>query len=319
MKDKDRTILAVKGLAIIGVVYHHLGTRRLDPEVLEWANVIVHQVRWCVLAFIMISGYLQAMSDAKKVRTFFVFTKTRVFRLLVPFFLLVFFYSCIWQFLQALHIPNIAVKIPPAFLDKLRTALWPVDSQVAEQLYFFPLLFGISITLVIVQKLAGIYGMWIAAVIAGAAGLIYYPTELTSFTFGVFTWGLSFYAAGYLLYHYRDRTTAIRVALLLVTALVIACEGWQGFIRSVPLWLLAEGTTLRIDRVPFLVALGEASGTIYIYHTPFLVRFLIIAATFLPGKVLQFLAVNLDAWISIGLCYLLYVTLKNTRAKIILM
>ena len=93
----------------------------------------------------------------------------------------------------------------------------------------------------------------------------------------------------------------------------------MGIIRCVPFWLIAEGTTLQLDRVPFLVKLGEASGTIYVYHTPFIVRFLVISATFLPGLFIQLIAINLDAWIAIGLCYLLFESLKNTRAKVLLM
>ncbi len=316
---KDRTILAIKGLAIIGVVYHHLGGRRTEPGLSNEEFILVFIFHWCVLAFIMVSGYLQALSDSKKQRTFPEFARTRVVRLLVPFVLLVFFYSCVWQLLQTLHIPNIATKIPLDFLGKLESALWPVNSQVAEQLYFFPLLFGVSILLVIVQKLLGIYGMWAAAIIPAVPGMIYYPTELTGFLWGVFLWSISFYACGYLLFHYRDRKTAIRLTLLIYTGALVAVDDWLGLVISVPLWLLAEGATLRLDRVPLLVKLGEASGTIYIYHTPFLVRFLVLTVGFFPVGPLQFLSVNLDAWISISLCYLLYVTLKNTRAKIILM
>jgi hypothetical protein len=316
---RDRTILALKGLAIIGVVYHHLSNRRTAPEIVGWEAIITCAFDWCVLAFICISGYLQALSDSKKQRTFPDFSRTRFLRLLVPFFLLLVFYSCIWQALQAAHIPNIAVKIPPDFLGKLKSGLWPNHSQVAEQLYFFPLLFGISIVLVIVQRILRLPGIWAAAVIAGAWGLASFPEDFTGFHKGVFIWGIFFYAAGYLLFHYRDRKTAIRVALLVATAVLIGGSGFDGFIRCIPLWLLAEGATIGIDRVPLLVKLGDASGTIYVYHTPFLVRFLVIATTLLPGDGLQFIAINLDAWVAIGLCYLLFESLKNTRAKVLLM
>jgi acyltransferase len=316
---KDRTVLALKGLAIIGVAYHHISNRRLDPEVLDTVHNIVLLFRWCVLAFFCVSGYLQALSDTKKQRPFLEFTRVKITRLLLPFFALVVFYSCLWQIVQATHIPDLAVKIPTDFVGKLLNALWPVDSQVAEQLYFFPLLFGISMVLIVVQKLLRLPGMWAAAIIAFAAGLVFFPDDFTRFKWGAFVWGIGFYAAGYLLFHYRERKSAIRLTLLAVTITLIAVNGGYGILRCVPLWLLAEGSTIHFDRIPFFTRLGEASGTIYIYHTPFLMQPLVIAATYLPGKIGQFIGINLAVVIAIGLCFLLFENLKDTRAKAILM
>ena len=317
---KDRTILALKGLAIIGVAYYHIASRRIDPELISWANYIIIAFRWCVLGFFLVSGYLQGLSDSKKHRTFLEFTRARVWRLLVPFVLFVLFYSCCWQLVQAIHLPNLAVNIPPDFIGKITSGLWPVDSQVAEQLYFFLLLFGISISLIIVQKLLGPYGMWAATVLAGAAGLIYFPSKFTGFNWGVFIWGIAFYAGGYLLFHYRTKKSAVRIALLVTTVILIGGSGTFGLSRCIPLWLLTEGTTLRLDRASLLVSLGDASGTIYVYHTPFLIRSLVIVTLLLVhGKVLQFIGLNLDVFMAIGLCWLLFESLKNTRAKVILM
>jgi hypothetical protein len=266
-----------------------------------------------------VSGYLQALSDSKKTRTFFEFTRIRMIRLLLPFVVLVVFYSCIWQALQAFHFPNVGVRIPKDFLGKLEQGLWPLDSMVAQQLYFFPLLFGISIVLVVTQKSLGLFGMWAAAVLAAGYSLVFYPTYFTGFYGAVFLWGISFYAAGYLLFHYRDRKKAIRVLLLFLTLLFYAVDGYLGLIRVIPLWLLSEGPAMGLDRSSFLAWLGEASGTIYIYHTPFIVLPLVIAATYLPGAAAQYCGILLATAITIALCCLIFETLKNTRAKVLLM
>ena len=316
---KDRTILALKGLAIIGVVFHHVTNRRLDPQAADWILLVIDIFQWCVLAFFCVSGYLQALSDSRKKRPLQEFVRLRVTRLLVPWVLLAVFYSCIWQILQALHIHNIGVKVPPTFIGKLEDVLWPLDSNVAQQLYFFPLLFAVSLVLVVVQAQAGLYGLWIAALVGASIGLRYYPYLFSSFAWGTFAWAVSFYAAGYLLYHYRAQKTAIRVALLAITIVMVIFSGYYGIIRVIPLWLLTEGPLLRLERVPLLERLGEASGTIYIYHTPFMVIPLTIAAASLPGPVAQFAGLLLTVAIAITLCTVIYELLKNSRAKVLLM
>jgi acyltransferase len=316
---KDRTILAIKGLAIIGVAFHHIANRRLDPHATEWLKVLIVLFDWCVLAFFCISGYLQALSDSKKVRSIWEFTQVRFNRLLVPYILLILFYSCIWQMVQAFHIPNIGVKIPADFIGKLRDSLWPVDNQVAQQLYFFPVLFAVSFLLVIIQSRLGLLGMWAAALITSGIGLKFFPDSFTGFTLGVFVWAIFFYAAGYLFFHYRTKKTSLRFALLAFTLLLIIFNGYPGLVRSVPLWLLAEGALIRLDHAPLLGRLGDASGTIYIYHTPFIIQPLAIAATYLHGPLAQFIGCLFAAFIAIGVCYLLFELLKNTRAKILLM
>jgi hypothetical protein len=316
---KDRTILAIKGLAIIGVVFHHVVERRLDPEAAHLAHIFIASFHWCVLGFFCVSGYLQALSDSKKTRTLWEFTRVRMIRLLLPFVLLVVFYSCIWQAIQALHFSNIGIKVPKDFLGKLEEGLWPIDSAVAQQLYFFPLLFGISIVLAMTQKSLGLFGTWAAAVLVAGFSLVFFPTYFTGFSWGVFLWGISFYATGYLLFHYRDRKRAIRVLLLCVTLLFYAGSGSIGLIRVIPLWLLSEGHALGLDRSSFLGYLGDASGTIYIYHTPFIILPLAIAATHLPGPAAQYCGILLATAITLALCCLIFEALKNTRAKILLM
>jgi hypothetical protein len=316
---KDRTIQAVRGLAIIGVVLHHVVDRRLNAEAAGWAVVLIYLFDWCVLAFFCVSGYLQALSDSKKHRSVAEFTRVRSLRLIVPYLLLILFYSCIWQVIQAFHIPGVGVHVPRDFLGKLENALWPVDCTVAQQIYFIPLLFAVSVLLALVQAGFGLKGMWVAAWLSAVVGLAYFPVHLTGFSWDVFLGGTFFYAAGYLLFHYRTNRAAIRIVLLAVTAVMIIFNPENGLIRCLPLWLLSEGHFIRLDQVPLLGPLGDASGTIYIYHTPFIVLPLAIAATYLPGPVAQFAGVLLAAVLGLAICWGFFELLKNTRAKFLLM
>jgi acyltransferase len=316
---KDRTLLAIKGLAIIGVVFHHVLNRRADHHTGEWLRMIMAMFDWCVLAFFCVSGYLQALSDSRKKKSVWEFTTVRFHRLLVPYILLFIVYAVIWQVVQALHISGIGARVPEGFIAKLKTGLWPVDNQVAQQLYYLPLLFGVSLVVVMNQHLLGMAGMWVISIVTFGIGLALFPAELTGFSLGVFLWAICFYTAGYLLFQYREKRTQIRVILLIATVLLVVFSGYHGLSRSVPLWLITEGYGLRIDRLPILPAWGDASGTIYIYHTPFIIQPLAIAITFLHGAILQFAAALVAVVVAISICYLLWEFLKDTRARVILM
>ena len=316
---KDLHLQAIRGLAIIGVVFHHVVNRRFDAETVDWTWAFVYLFDWCVLAFFCVSGYLQALSDSKKQRSLGEFVRIRFHRLMVPYFLLFLFYACVWQVVQMFHIPGVGLHVRHDFLLKLRDAAWPRDSQVAQQLYFIPLLFAVSTLLALVHAVFGLKGMWVAAWLAAVVNLAYFPHHLTGFKWDVFLGGTCFYAAGYLLFHYRDRPAAIRIVLLAFTGVSIIFSPDNGIIRCIPLWLVSEGSLLRLELLPLICRIGDASGTIYIYHTPFIILPLVIVSTHLPGPVAQFAGILLAVAISIAVCCALFELLKNTRARVLLM
>ena len=209
--------------------------------------------------------------------------------------------------------------MPETFTGKLADVLWPIDSTVAQQLYFFPLLFAISIVFVLVQMRFGLNGIWVTAWLTAVVALAFFSTSFTGFKWGVFLWGLCFYAVGYLICHYRENRSAIRIALIAFTLVLIFFSGIYGIIRSVPMWLLTEGPGFRFDRIPLMAWLGDASGTIYIYHTPFIVLPLAIVATYLPGVYAQYLGQVGAAFVAIAICCVIFEGLKNTRAKVLLL
>jgi hypothetical protein len=316
---RDRNILAIKGLAIIGVIFHHLINRRHDPQAVEWLHVLLVLFNWCVLAFICVSGYLHAASDSRRMKSAPEFTFLRFNRLIVPWFLLILAFSLIWQALQMLHVSGIAIKIPVDFFGKIAVSLWPVQETVGEQLYYLPVLFGASVIFVLVRSVCGMPGVGALTALTFIPGLLYYPQKFTGFSLGVFLWSLCFYAAGYLLFSYRDKVQHVRLTLVVVTAILILFSGYAGLIRCLPLWMIVEGSVLRLPQIPGLARLGDAAGTIYIYHTPFILQPLVIASTLLHGAVPQFLGALAAGSVAIGICYLFHHLLKDTRAKVLLM
>jgi hypothetical protein len=315
---KDRTILAIKGLAIIGVVFHHLINRRHDPHAEEWLRMLMMLFNWCVLAFICVSGYLHALSDSRRLKGAVEFTFLRFNRLMVPFLLLVVGFSLIYEVLQILHVPFMTAKVPPGFFSKIAVSLWPVKTTVGEQLYYLPILFAASVVFVLVRGILGVPGVAALAMITFIVGLRFYPDQFTGFSLGFFLWSLCFYAAGYLLFNYRAKTNHVRLTLVVCTAILILFSGHLGIIRCVPLWMIAEGSLLKLAHIPGMPSLGEASGTIYIYHTPFILQPMVIASTYLHGAVPQFIGAIMAGAVAAGICHLFYHRLKNTSAKILL-
>ncbi|MCE0483908.1 MAG: acyltransferase [Methylacidiphilales bacterium] len=315
---KDRLLLAIKGVAIFGVAVHHIANRRFDPQANHWLGFLSFSFDWCVLAFFCVSGYLHALSDQKRKKPATDFIIKRARRLLAPFVLLVIFYACIWQLLEILKIPDIATKVPSGFFDKIITSLWPVYHPVAEQLYFLPMLFGASVLFILIQRALGLYGVATLAAGTFLTGLILFPGAFTGFTLGVFIWGLCFYAGGYLLYQFRDQKKRVEIVVLVVSLALIVATGAAGVVHAVPLLLICYGSWLALDRSSLLINTGEASGTIYIYHTPFLIQPLVIIASHFHSAPLQVLGGIVAALISIALCYALHFSLKGTKAEVIL-
>lgn len=148
MPAKDKAILVIKAIAIIGVVLHHITNRRLPADTRTIVDVGPQIFSWAVLAFFACAGWLHGQSEARSPKTLTAFVSQRAKRLLLPFAVLTLIYATVWQVLACLPIPGIGVKLAPDFGTKLVQSLpWRGDYQpVAEQLYFLPLLFVISVS-----------------------------------------------------------------------------------------------------------------------------------------------------------------------------
>jgi acyltransferase len=316
---RDQTVLAIKGLAIVGVVFHHILTRRADPTVAQWLQAIITAFNWCVLAFICVSGYLHALSEERRKRTVGEFVGNRLRRLMIPYFALFFFYACVWQLLQALRLPDIGARVPPSFWGKLASSLWPVDNMVAQQLYYLPLLFAISCVFIVAQAIFRDRGLGVLAAVSFICGLTLFPGDFTGFSLGVFTWGLFFYAFGYLLFQFREQPARVYLVVLILAVVLICVSGLDGLVRAVPLGLLACGPLLRLGQWPLLSGWGEASGTIYVYHTPFIILPLSLLVYRVHGAIPQFASCVAGVVLTILICQAFHFALRKAPAKILLM
>lgn len=311
---KDTAILSLKAIAIVGVVTHHILNRRIDPQAHEWLEIYPY-FSWAVLLFFAVSGWLHALSQEKRGRTFGQFLAVRVQRLALPFIAVVILYSILWQVLQVTGVFQPEARVPSGFLQKIVYSLWPVNQTVADQLYFLPMLCVISIG---AHGLVCIGGRRLIAVGTGLAlllGLVFFPTSPNvGFLPGVWAWGSFCYGAGFLIRTNKSSHLFWTCVGLLALAIFIRA-GWDGWAKVLPIILLGAMYWLKLDRMKFLHPLGEASGTVYIYHQPFLLQGLLIGVSMIPVWQLQVVGVYGAAAFDILICSLYYFAVRGTRLK----
>lgn len=312
---KDTAIFALKGVAIIGVVFHHIGNRRFDGSVIESINILPATFSWCVLAFIAASGWLHSISEEKRVKSMDLFFRSRARRLLLPFVALVILYSLFWQAIQLSHIPGLREEVPRSFIAKIWASMPMTDAgrPVAEQLYFFPLLFIICIVTHCILRLFGSWGLAALYASSFVIGLMAYPQcSNTGFSTGVGIWGMTCYSSAFLMYRYRHHKTRILLTTIVMMLIVIVAIGGVGLAKILPIMFLSVMRDIPFDSFPLLQKIGEASGTTFAYHSPVLLQPMVIAATFLPSHGLQITGAILAALVAIAVCTKAFYKLKTT-------
>ena len=146
---------------------------------------------------------------------------------MVPYFVLSFIYACVWWGAARIWIPEQTSPLSDSWLY----LLWVGP---AYQLYFLPLLFGISVT---VHPLLG-RSLYVTAGLLAIA-LCFYPFgPFAGRHWGTLVWGFLAYLAG---------------------------SELEGRLDSLPL-----------PKWPYIERIGEASGTIFLWHLPFVLAPLII-------------------------------------------
>lgn len=319
---KNNGILFIKGLAIIGVVVQHLHNRRFMPETLYWTDSVALLFCWCVLAFFAVSGWLHALSEQKHGRSFGDFLVSRIKRLLVPFFLLILLYAICFQIIQRMGVVEMRGVMSESFLGKVGASLWPINSQksVGEQLYFLPLLFCISVLVCALAYIGKRRAVLFLTVVAFLVGICRYSHSLnTGFSLGVFVWGLFSYGAGYLI-HYFPSTKRNLLLTFIAAGLVFLAAGPLGLLKLVAIVLLILLPWLEKFPASLLTKFGEASGTIYIYHTPFIIQpLLILVAARMHSWPLQVATALILSLCTVGLCCGFYYILRTTRLRGLLM
>ncbi len=312
--EKDEAVLAMKGLAIIGVVFFHVLNRRLEPETISLLTLVALSMKWSVLAFLCASGYVHAIADSRHPEQGILpFVLSRVRRLLLPFIAFNVIYITSYHLIQ--HSGLIAVRptSPSGYFDKLLTNLWPLRDTFIEHLYFLPLLFLIAVAFRVSLLVRHTMLRALALVTSWIVATVWFPdADYTGFSPGVAVWGLALYGTGYLLSSLRRKAPSLGPLCVVLASLAFACACDQ-IMRVVPLLLLLAFQLLGTRQIGLLCLLGEASGTIYIYHTPLLLQPLIIVASYVKAVPQQLLLVVLAAVVVLAVCSIWYFRIRQTR------
>lgn len=100
-------------------------------------------------------------------------------------------------------------------------------------------------------------------------------------------------------------------------AILVVFLGRDGLGKAMPLLLLAAHGPINHLATSWLNKLGEASGTIYAYHTPFVLQPLVIGSTFLPARwILPGLLASVV--VTMLLCTWLHHRLRDTKLRSVL-
>jgi hypothetical protein len=281
---KDRAILTIKGLAIIGVVCHHIGNRRFDEFSSALIMIIPAVFSWSVMAFLTTAGWLHAYADERTPRGCISFISAKFRRLLIPFIALVVLYSIIWQALDFSGLTGIGGGLSSNFFDKIGSSFPLVENYnpISEQLYFLPLLFLISVVVHCSFRFfgqLGIYSIIIFLLLIGV--LVSIKDGNSGLSLSTLYYGTFCYVSGFLMFKCRGMQYRF-VVVYGVSLFLILCCGIEIIPKIFPLVLLESMYRIGLDRCELLSRLGEASGTIFAYHAPFPIHGLIILTSFLP-------------------------------------
>ena len=280
--QKNSAVSIFKGLAILGVVAHHLANRRFAEPMRSEIGWLGGVTDWVVPAFILVSGYLHGLSHARKPVGFQNFGMSRARRLMLPFVIVGIVYGILYTVLidtGLLTDPN-GLK-DTAWWQRCWACLTLQSGGVGEQLYFFPLLFVISIVAVILLTalryqakgvIAGAVGMFLLAVLMACSNLRDYsfiwPMDRLAYAIGLYLVGFSMSG-----HKQETRYWAWMAAGLVILFLFM---GKLSLVQLVvPVLLLTGLLALNAGCAP-LERVGEASGTIFLYHTPFVLQPLLI-------------------------------------------
>ncbi|AHF94949.1 hypothetical protein OPIT5_30860 [Opitutaceae bacterium TAV5] len=302
----DGAIHALKGIAIVGVIFHHVQNRRFSSEMNAAIEILPALFSWCVLLFFAISGWLHSLAEERNPKTIGMFLRNRTRRLLVPFAALVLLYAAMWQVVQAMGIGDMGARLSTSFWTKIVQSVPGCDyNPVAEQLYFLPILFIVGSVIHLSFRLLGLGGVWGCTLGGAFAGMILTPDSgNTGPSSGVILFGGFCYASGFLMHRYRN--FSYRIAVVLAVALLFFLVlGIEGLPKVVPLLMIECMHQTGLSKITPVCLAGEASGTIYAYHTPFILAPLVILVAQRPETV-QFAGVLAAGFFCVAICSFLF-------------
>lgn len=271
----------LKGLAIFGVVLHHVSIRPLGPDVATHISFVVKAFSWAVYAFLFLAGYLHGRNT--KVISSWEFVRQRARRLLVPYLLLGVGYAGLRELARTFRGADFPSEHSRGFWSVIQCLL-TVDTGgiVGQQLYFYPLLFLISCLLLTIwsvtrtqRSVAVVVAILYLTIVSFALSGIHISNTGVSRTMVLA--GLFQYSLGFLFGRSEVLAGPWRAAALAMGVIGLFSLLAQGrealLVLAVPLLLTLAfqrlGAGGRFDLAP-LRELGRASSVIFAYHSPFI-------------------------------------------------
>lgn len=279
---------ALKGLAIVGVIFVHMGfASRFDSGTLADVRMLQKIFGWCVLAFFFASGCLHLGGSATE-QNWETFTLRRARRLLVPCAAFSWAYKAL--LLGAKAAGFIAATDAPALRTPADIAAFAFV-PVAPQFYFLVHLFCIAVAVHPVLRLRWFRHPCTPWMIAAALLQSYWllPLDLPH---GEALTQLPLYAASYLAgigftrSVQAEKLRGFRPAsgmLLFIVAVAAASAARPQVLHSlVPPLLAAFAMLLPLRAFAPAALLGLHSGAVYVWHAPIIMPVISILLTKLP-------------------------------------
>jgi hypothetical protein len=277
---KNYTVSLAKGIGIFGVVAHHLANRRFAESERPWIGLIGDISGWAVPLFIVVAGYLHGLSELTLTQNKPHFLISRIKRLIVPYILISFIYAVLYCLLitfGALSDPS--VNNPKWYM------LWfsslTLNSGIGEQLYFLPLLFFISTAsffiLSICQNRASLAVVVSFLVFITLTFLPKYESPIFQWSWQHISVCILIYLVGHQLSNGRTYEALYFAAASFACVLLLnfKLHDYYNFVFALALF---SGLLSLSMRIRYIEVVGDASGTIFLYHTPFFIQSLLVLA-----------------------------------------
>ncbi len=236
--------------------------------------------QWCVYAFLFAAGFLAAGRRAKPDETLGSRVLVRAQRLLIPYLALGTVYGAIRLGIEHFAPKMIdPVRFPPGVIPKLQN-LMVGGNHVAEQIYFFPLLFA---TELFSLPFCRAHQLWIPATASAAAlGVCWifaasgHIAPFTGLSFGILLPSLAQYLAGWATASWIGRNRVPRTARTIACAVCLLggalAKGHWHWIFSALMPVTTVSLLEAFTTPSWLNHLGRASSTIFAYHSPYIIH-----------------------------------------------
>ncbi len=302
----------VRGIAIVGVVILHSGFEsRFDSKTLSIWQILSALFDWSVLAFFFTSGFF-----LKKAPSYAFFLKKRFFTLLVPFLAYNFLYNLAFAAGKAFGLTQChQFKVVPSLL------LSGGFKSPAFQLYFLPYLYGVAAVIYLLCSFIVPSRRWILLVV-GSIGLVavYQWIGWPRYSYGPELTKLPLYLVAFLLgvvcQPILQRPPKFLFVLTCLVCVICFALLQQTILQSLmvpPLLCSAVGVIRFFRDSKLLSAIGHASGTVYLWHTPIVLpAFTAILALLHVPALINFVA---SIVLTIALCLLLRKVCKQAIAR----